>query len=164
MRRNRLAGLQKPILSRRVGFWISGFWLGVGGVGCGGEGGRQPDPELEAAQVLGLVPGARLHRVLLGGRGSEEHVLPTWVEARPGDAVEFVTVDHRVHLVSFLLDSLDASQREWLQNSGQEVSSPLVYRGSRFLFRLDGATPGAYPFLSEGHGGRMAGVILVRPG
>ncbi len=164
-----LSGREKPILPRGVGFLVFRLWLGlvgggVLGVACGGEGAPPPDPEREAARALGLSPGARLHRVVLGGRGSQEHVVPTWLEVRSGDAVEFVTVDHRVHVVRFLPDSLEVPQREWLDRSGQGTSPPLVYRGSRFLFRLEEAPPGAYPFLAEGHGGRMAGVILVQPG
>lgn len=131
--------------------------------GCGHESSDPPDPELEAARELGLREGARVHRVTLGGRGSEEHAVPRVVEAAPGDAVEFLTVDHRVHRVIFPADSLDQGPREFLERTGQAESPPLAFRGSRFLLGLQEAPPGRYPFLSQGHGGITGGVVQVGP-
>jgi len=107
------------------------------------------------------MAGARLHRVLLGGRGSEEHVLPGRIQAAPGDGVEFVTVDHRVHTIEFPLDSLSSDGAAFLTSTEQAGSPPLLYRGSRFILLLEGAPPGRYPFVSEGHGGTARGAILV---
>lgn len=130
-------------------------------MGC--DGGREapPDPELEGARALGLEGGARLLRVTLGGRGSEEHVLPQRILARPGDAVEFVTVDHRIHRLEFPRDSLSVESYDFLVASGSEASPPLHARGSRFLLFLEGAPLGRYPFLSLGHGGVAHGVIEI---
>ena len=125
-------------------------------------GGRlPPDPEVEAARALGLEGGARLIRVVLGGRGAQEHILPQRILARPGDAVEFITVDHRIHRVEFPRDSLNVRAFEFLASNGSEASPPLPARGSRFILRLKGAPPGRYPFFSHGHGGRAHGVIEV---
>jgi plastocyanin len=101
--------------------------------------------------------------VVLGGRGSEEHVLPQHIATSPGDAVEFVTVDHRVHTVSFLQDSLSIEGIDFLTSVGRMASLPLISRGSRFLVLLEAAPHGRYPFVSQGHGGRAYGVIDVSP-
>jgi len=129
------------------------------GSGCdrGSQGG--PDPEVEGARVLGLASGSRLHRVVLGGRGSDEHVLPQLIHASPGDAVEFITVDNRVHTVSFLGDSLTAEAAGFLLSSGTLASPPLVSRGSRFVVFFEKAPLGRYPFESRGHGGVAVGTI-----
>jgi plastocyanin len=110
---------------------------------------------------LGLAPGAELHRVTLGGRGSEEHAVPTRIQASPGDAVEFRTVDHRVHTLFFVADSLAPELRSYMESTGQMASPPLVVRGSRFIVRLQNAPPGRYLFVTEGHGGSARGVLEV---
>lgn len=120
-----------------------------------------PDPELEGARSVGLEDGARLRRIILGGRGSEEHILPPRVQAAPGDGVEFVTVDHRVHVVSFPPDSLSPEGAAFIDSTDQGMSPPLLHRGSRFILWLEGAPPGRYPFVSQGHGGIAHGVIEV---
>jgi len=134
-------------------------FLSAGLGGCGGGSDHVADPELEGAQAMGLRSGSRLKSIVLGGRGSDEHVLPGRTVASPGDAVEFVTVDHRIHTVSFLRDSLSSEAWDYLVSTGQEASLPLLSRGSRFLVRLEGAPLGRYPFLSQGHGGEALGVI-----
>lgn len=115
----------------------------------------------EEARALGLPAGALLHRVTLGGKGAQEHAVPTRIQAFPGDGVEFRSVDHRVHTVEFLADSLTVEVREFLESSGQIASPPLVTRGSRFVLRLQNAPVGLYFFMSEGHGGTAFGVVEV---
>jgi plastocyanin len=129
--------------------------------GCGGGLDEAPPSDPELATVVGLAPGAQLHRVTLGGRGAEEHAVPGRIDAAPGDAVEFRTVDHRVHTVVFPPDSLTCQARSFLEETGQGASPPLVSRGSRFVLRLEGAPSGRYPFVSEGHGGTAKGVVVV---
>jgi plastocyanin len=137
--------------------FLGGFW------GCQvAESDRSRLTSAEA-RSLGLDPGARLHRVSLGGRGAEEHAVPTVIHASPGDAVEFVTVDHRVHTVIFMLDSVAPVVRMFLEDSGQESSPLLVDRGNRFLLNLRDAPSGVYPFVSEGHGGSAHGRVEVGP-
>ena len=128
---------------------------------CGpADGGARAKAE-EEARVLGLPSGALLHRVTLGGRGSDEHAVPTVIQASPGDGVEFRTVDHRVHTVGFVADSLAPEVRGFLESTGQMASPPLVTRGTRFVLRLQNAPPGRYLFRSEGHGGTAMGVVEV---
>lgn len=135
--------------------------LAMGLGSCGGSGGDYQDQELEDARTLGFPRGARVHRVSLGGRGAVEHAVPTRIQAAPGDGVEFRTVDHRVHTVSFLADSLAPEIHSYLERTGQELSMPLVSRGSRFILRLGDAPAGRYVFRSQGHGGYAYGVIEV---
>lgn len=129
--------------------------------GCSGSGAEGLGADAEALQALGLSPRAQLHQVTLGGRGAEEHAVPTRILASPGDGVQFVTVDHRVHTLAFPLDSLSTEVRFFLEESGQISSPPLVTRGSRFILNLKDAPPGRYPFVSDGHGGRAVGLIQV---
>ena len=135
--------------------------LSVGLGGCQETGGEVEDSAAEDARALGLSSGAQLHRITLGGRGSEEHAVPARIQASPGDAVEFRTVDHRAHTLKFSSDSLSGEVLEFLESTGQLASPPLVFRGSRFILRLQNAPPGLYQFLSEGHGGEARGLIEV---
>jgi len=102
-----------------------------------------------------------VERIVLGGRGSEEHVVPTRIRIPPGGAVEFVSVDHRVHTVTFLLDRLSPEVRDFLTRTGQDRSPPLARRGARFRVSLRGAPPGRYPFVARAHGGAAEGVLEV---
>jgi plastocyanin len=129
--------------------------------GCVGSETDATGGDAELLEAMGLSPRARLHRITLGGRGAQEHAVPTLIQASPGDGVEFLTVDHRVHTVSFPADSLSPEVRLFLSESGQRSSPPLVSRGSRFILNLQNAPPGRYPFVSEGHGGRAGGVVQV---
>lgn len=129
--------------------------------GCQGPGLGGDDSVAEEARALGLPSGAQLHRVTLGGRGSEEHAVPTRILASPGDGIEFLTVDHRVHTLNFVADSLTDEVHAFLESTAQMASPPLVSRGSRFILRLQNAPIGRYLYVSEGHGGVARGVIDV---
>jgi len=129
--------------------------------GCRGPGEGVPDGSGEDAQALGLPSGAQIHQITLGGRGSEEHAVPTLIQAFPGDGVVFRTVDHRVHTLEFISDSLTPEVHAFLESTGQIASPPLVSRGSRFILRLQNAPLGRYLYVSEGHGGVARGVIEV---
>jgi plastocyanin len=83
------------------------------------------------------------------------------VLAAPGDALIFETVDHRLHTVSFLPDSLTDVGIAFLERIGRLSSPPLATRGSTYTVLLEEAPPGRYPFVSEGHGGQASGVIVV---
>ena len=158
-----LQGLSKgwrPVTQRGAGLLLFLILSGTA-EGCGGPVDGRDSLSNEEARALGLRPGVQLHRVTLGGRGAEEHAVPTRVQASPGDGVEFLTVDHRVHTLEFVTDSLSREVREFLESTGQLASPPLVSRGSRFMLRLQDAPPGRYLFLSEGHGGQARGVIEV---
>lgn len=152
---------RRPASSRGVGLLPLLVVLPVVLGGCRGSGESVPNASMEAARALGLPSGAELHRVTLGGRGSDEHAVPTRIEASPGDGVEFQTVDHRVHTLKFLADSLTYEARAFLESTGQMASPPLVSRGARFILRLQNAPLGRYLYVSEGHGGEARGVIEV---
>lgn len=137
------------------------FLILAGLSGCRGQSGDPSVLNADEARALGLSPGARLHQVTLGGRGSEEHAVPALIQADPGDAVEFRSVDHRVHTVTFPPDSLTPEVRAFLESTGQANSPPLVFRGSRFIVKLENAPKGRYPFVSEGHGGTARGAVEV---
>ena len=131
--------------------------------GCGVPPAERGQGSADEADGLDLRAGAELHSVTLGGRGSEEHAVPTRIVIEPGDAVEFRTVDRRVHTVRFPEDSLDLDGRRFLESTGQMASPPLVDRGGRFIVRFDDAPRGRYPFESRGHGGTAWGVVEVGP-
>jgi hypothetical protein len=118
--------------------------------GCGLVSHGEPDPQVEEARALGLPEGARLHRVTLGGRGATEHAVPPLIQARPGDGVEFLTEDHRVHTVTFPADSLEPEVHAFLEASGQLGSPPLVSRGTRFVLQLRDAPTWTLPFCERG--------------
>ncbi|MCA9736572.1 MAG: hypothetical protein KC645_03010 [Gemmatimonadetes bacterium] len=99
--------------------------------------------------------------VLLGGRGSEEHVLPERLVVPGGARVRFTTVDRRVHTIRFLLDELPEPARRFLEETGQDASPPLLERGTVFEVWFRDAPRGFYPYLAEGHGAPVRGVIVV---
>jgi len=159
-------GLWRPALSYWAGL-LPFLCLGVVGLllGCGESYDALPgDAGSEDSTALGLARGAEVHSIVLSGRGAEEHVVPTLVNAVPGDAVEFRSVDHRVHTVWFPPDSLAPEILAFLQVTDQLAGPPLVNRGSRFILRLEDAPSGRYVFLSDGHGGIAHGVIEVTGG
>jgi len=152
----------RPASFREAGLFLS-LLLSLGLFGCRGTESEEPAVSEAERQVLGLPPGAVIHRVTLGGRGADEHAVPARLDAAPGDAVEFRTVDHRVHTLRFVLDSLAPEVSSFLVATGQDESPPLVSRGSRFILRLADAPVGRYLFVPEGHGGSARGIVQVGP-
>ena len=126
---------------------------------CGGTPETGPDAELREA--LGLDSGEELHRIVLGGQGRTEHLVPTRLEIPQGAIVEIVTVDRRIHTVTFLTDSLSPEAEAFLRETNQMQSPPLLERGSRFVISFRDAPPGRYAFVSEGHGGTASGIIVI---
>lgn len=138
---------------------IMGLMAGVGG--C-----RAPDLSLRPDSVLraelGLTDADRVHRVVLRG-GTRESADPPAVEVLEGDWVEFVSADWRVHEVRFEGDSLDASAGRFLTGSDQVASPPLLEPDSRFVVSFSGAPEGRYPYVVEGNGSAVRGVVVVVP-
>ena len=117
MSRQETSKVRRPASLRGAGllaFLI--LQLAVGGCRWSGEG--VSDASDQDLKALGLSSNAQIHRVTLGGRGSEEHAVPVRIEAFPGDGVEFVTVDHRVHTLRFMEDSLTQEVRAFLESGG----------------------------------------------
>lgn len=132
--------------------------------GCADEAEEDADPHRELRERLGLEPDREIHRVSLGGRGSEEHVVPSRLRVGPGAVVVFVTVDGRVHTISFPEDSLSSGAARFLRRTSQMRSPPLVDRDARFVLSFQGAPGGRYRYRSEGPGGEAWGTILVEEG
>ncbi len=101
------------------------------------------------------------HEVVLGGRGAIEHVVPTHIAVRSGSRVDFVTADHRIHTVTFLLDDMTTAAREFLRRTDQVSSPPLITRGTRFVVTFADAPTGFYPFRVRSHGDPVDGAIVV---
>lgn len=141
------------------------FALSLGTVTGGACAVEEPDPadppDTELAEALDLTGNERVHRVTLGGRGAEEHVVPGRLRILAGDLVQFVALDHRVHTVTFRGDSLTGARADFLEETGQRASPPLLDPGTRFVVTFAGAPPGPYPFVVEGNGPSVAGEILV---
>jgi plastocyanin len=116
--------------------------------------------EAEAAREA-FVGAPTVHTVTLGGRGTDEHVVPPRLVVRRGDIVQFTTVDRRIHTITFLLDELSEGGRAFLEETKQTRSPPLLERGTTFAVAFRDAPLGFYPFLSEAHGAAVRGVIVV---
>ena len=134
----------------------------LGLAGCGrAENQLQPDALLRDS--LGLGDDDRVHRVRLGSADNRERIEPVQVTVRPGDWVEFITQDRRVHAVSFLVDGLPQPAADFLRASGQEASPPLVQPEARFVVSFADAPAGSYPFVVVGNGEEARGTIVVAP-
>jgi plastocyanin len=126
---------------------------------------RRADDQLRPDQLLrdslGLGDENRVHRVRLGSADNRELIQPTQLTVRPGDLVEFVTQDRRVHAVQFTLDGMPPAAADFLRGSGQEGSPPLVEAQARFVVSFAAAPPGAYPYVVIGNGEDGRGTIVV---
>ncbi len=112
------------------------------------------DPHAEIAAVAQVVQ-------LSGGR-DVEHIVPPHLEIETGEWVQFVTLDRRVHTLSFVPDSLSLEALEYLTDTGQLEGPPLLALGSRFLVDFRDAPAGRYVFSSESHGDPVFGSVTVR--
>jgi len=111
---------------------------------------------------LGLTDADRVHRVVLSG-GSTESADPPALDVLEGDWVEFVSSDWRVHEVRFELDSLSVAAGQFLGESDQVASPPLLEPDARFVLSFAGAPEGRYPYVVEGNGSAVRGVVVVGP-
>ena len=131
-------------------------------MGCGietktsleGVGEASTDLHSEIAAVAQVVQ-------LTGGR-DVEHVVPPNLEIELGEWVQFVSLDRRVHTVSFVPDSLSPEALEYLSDTGQLHGPPLLARGNRFLVDFRNAPAGRYVFSSASHGDPVFGSVTVR--
>ena len=130
--------------------------------GCGGEAETRAE-EAAADTQEPFFPAVEIVQVVqLGGGRDQEHVLPLTTDISTGAWVEFVTLDRRVHTISFVADSLAAEVHDYLQATGQMHSPPLLERGTRFLVDFREAPEGRYVFSSRSHGQPVYGSITVR--
>jgi plastocyanin len=131
-------------------------------VGCGIEPKAAPDPveEADAGPYAEIVAVAQV--VQLSGGRDVEHIVPPHLEISMGEWVQFLTLDRRVHTVSFVPDSLSPEALEYLTDTGQLEGPPLLERGSRFLVDFRRAPAGRYVFSSVSHGDPVFGSVTVR--
>ena len=120
-----------------------------GTAGVDGEG----DPRFAVADGAEIIH--------LSGARDQEHVVPPRIEITSGSWVAFVTLDRRVHTVSFVLDSLSPEAYRYLRDSGQLSAPPLLERGSRLLVDFREAPPARYVFSSTSHGEPVYGSVTV---
>jgi hypothetical protein len=131
-------------------------------VGCGIEPRTLPDPVEEASTDPYSEIVAIAQVVQLSGGRDVEHIVPPHVEIEMGKWVQFLTLDRRVHMVSFVPDSLSPKALEYLVDTGQLKGPPLLARGSRFLVDFRDAPSGRYVFSSVSHGDPVFGSVTVR--
>ena len=130
-------------------------------LGCRGDADAQLRPDALLRDSLGLGDDDRVHRVRLSSVDNRERVEPVQVTVRPGDWVEFVTEDRRVHAVAFALDGATPAAAEFLRGTGQESSPPLVESAARFVVSFADAPAGSYPYVVIGNGEDGRGTIVV---
>ncbi len=131
---------------------------------CGVEAETQAGEAASATVREPPLPGVEIVQIIqLGGGRDQEHVIPLASEISAG-WVEFITLDRRVHTLSFIVDSLAAEAYDYLRTTDQVHSPPLLERGTRFLVDLSGAPEGRYVFSSRSHGEPVYGSITVRRG
>lgn len=120
-------------------------------------------PDTFLRDSLGLGERDPVHTVQLESTEDGERVEPALVTVRAGDLVQFVTRDRQVHVISFILASLPAPAADFLRDSWQESSPPLVEMGARFVVTFAGAPPGNYPFVVTGSREEGRGAVMVVP-
>ena len=99
--------------------------------------------------------------IWLGGARDKEHILPGQVDLYKGESVRIVSLDHRVHSVSFVRDSLSSEMENFLSETGQLILAPLLIQGSCLNLNFQGAPAGDYVFLSRSHGQPVFGKIII---
>jgi plastocyanin len=117
------------------------------------------DPELR--EELGIPDEVPIHRIDLSGRGDLMRVVPPVTHAAPGDVVQFVVLDHRVHLVQFREERMSGELVEFLRSTGQDRIPPLMERETRLVLTFEDAPVGVYHFQVEGNGPPVDGEIRL---
>lgn len=138
---------------------VTGLLVLFGLGGCAPPDSAPSDPDLRAE--LGISDDVPIHRVELVGQGDWTRVLPQELVIRPGDVVQFVTLDHRVYLVRFDENLLTDAARTFLTDTNQYDPPPLVEEGARLVLSFEGAPPASYAFRVEGNGAPVQGSIRV---
>ncbi len=134
----------------------------LAGVGCGIETKASPGEVEEVQADLHSEIAATAQVIQLSGGRDVEHVVPPHLEIEIGEWVQFVTLDRRVHTLSFVPDSLSPAALAYMADTGQLDGPPLLERGSRFLVDFRDAPAGRYVFSSTSHGDPVFGSVTVR--
>ncbi len=117
----------------------------------------RPDDVLR--ESLGLTDRDAVHVVFVRVRGVSEVAEPEIVETRRDAWVSFQGADTRGHVVRFDTLEMRADALEWLRESDQLVSPPLLTPASRWVVSFEGAPDASYPFAIEGSGELGYGLI-----
>ena len=131
-------------------------------VGCGIETKAPIEEVAQDSTDLHSEIAADAQVVQLSGGRDVEHVVPPHLEIAGGEWVQFVSLDRRVHTVSFVPDSLSPEALGYLADTGQLEGPPLLALGSRFLVDFREAPVGRYVFSSTSHGDPVFGSITVQ--
>ena len=126
-----------------------------------GQGGNRNPPDQLLRDSLGLEETDRVFRVRVTSVENTESVRPSVLRVPPGAYVEFVTADRRLHTVTFRLDEMSAAAADFLRETRQDASPPLLELGSRFVVAFGDAPPGRYPYRVEGNGEPVRGTVVV---
>jgi plastocyanin len=149
----------------RVGLMCVVRWIGafacLAVLGCEIETKTSLEEVGEAGTDLHSEIAAVAQVVQLTGGRDVEHVVPPHLEIELGEWVQFVSLDRRVHTVSFVPDSLSPEALVYLADTDQLDGPPLLMRGSRFLVDFRDAPSGRYVFSSTSHGDPVFGSITV---
>ena len=131
---------------------------------CGGWDPPPPPFDLDAPlrAELGIPSEVTIHRITLGGRGATDHVVPLRTEAAPGDVLHVLSADRRIQTFTFVRSALPPGGAEFLERTRQDASPPLMEAGSSWVLSLDDAPEGEYPFVVQGHGDPVRGVLDIR--
>lgn len=149
-----------PFTQRLRGTMLAGLVLLPG---CLGDPPPPPvDIDAPLRAELGIDPGVPIHRITLGGRGSQDHVVPLRVEGSPGDVLHVLSADRRIQTFSFVDAALSPEALEFLETTGQMGSPPLTDVGSAWVLSFEGAPDGEYPFVVRGHGEPVQGMVDIR--
>ena len=102
------------------------------------------------------------HVIELNNDKNQYHVRPPSLEISSGDWIEIISLDHKVHTLSFVADSISPESYDFLLATDQLNGSPLLELGSSFLVDFRDAPKGRYVFSSSSHGESVYGTITVR--
>lgn len=88
---------------------------------------------------------------------------PASIQARTDDLVRFTAKDAGGHAIMFDGGRLDDAARDFLENSGQLRSPPLITADAAWIITLAGAPPGQYPFRCTTHSAEGLLTVTARP-
>jgi hypothetical protein len=120
----------------------------------------RPDGVLRAS--LGLTDRDVVHIIQVRGRGVAEIAEPDDLRIQPGAWVSFQGGDTRGHVVRFDTLALAPAALDWVRQTDQVESPPLLTPASRWVVSFAGAPEGVYPFAVEGSGELGFGRIELR--
>jgi len=141
--------------------WVAALGLIAAGlIACDAPPSSASDSDLR--QQLELPELTVIHRVDLSVAGERVRMLPMRTRIGAGDVVQFVALDHRIHLIRFLEDEMEAEPLWFLRSTSQHRPPPLLERDSRLVLTFRDAPPGIYPFHVESSGAATRGEIIVR--